>query len=143
MANQVNDFWVQAALQSEFNNTGGTLKMVLLTSAYTYNPATHQFFSSVTVGARVATQSITSPAVVITTTGTVALDADDVVFATVPSGQTVTQAIIYKDTGTEATSRIVLHLDTITNFPITTTPGMSVTVTFSAGNNRIAALVQA
>lgn len=137
MANKTNDFFVQTALQSLW---AGTIKATLLTAAYTYNPATHDFYDDVTVGARVAVATLTNPLVVITATGTVAIDADDVTFVAVPAGSTVTQLVIWKDTGVEATSRILVHADVITNFPFATSGG-DVDIVFSAGVNRIAALV--
>ena len=140
MANSVNDFFVEAALESIWNNVGGTVTCTLLTSAYTYDPAAHDFYDDVTPAARVAAQAMTNPVATITATGTVALDADDVTFVAVPAGSTVTQIVIWDNTGVESTSRILIHADTITNFPFLTSGG-DVTVTFSSGVNRIAALV--
>lgn len=82
------------------------MRVILCDSGYTYNAA-HNFLDDVPAGARLATSgSLTNK----TTTDGVA-DADDVTFPTVPAGDTVTSVLIYRHTGTEATSDLVLFMD--------------------------------
>lgn len=82
------------------------MRVILLDSTYVFDP-TDDFLDDVPAGSRLATSgSLTGK----TTTGGVA-DADDVTFPTVPAGDTVTQVIIYKHTGTESTSDLVLYMD--------------------------------
>lgn len=82
------------------------VRVILCDSGYTYSAA-HDFLSDVPGGARLATSgSLTGK----TTTGGVA-DADDVTFTAVAGGDTVTSVIVYKHTGTEATSDLILYMD--------------------------------
>lgn len=82
------------------------MRVILLDSTYVYDP-TDDFLDDVPGGARLATSgSLTGK----TTTDGVA-DADDVTFPTVAAGDTVTSVIIYKHTGTESTSDLVLYMD--------------------------------
>lgn len=91
----------------------GTFKAVLVDTAdYTYS-ATHDFLNDVPAGARVATATLSN----VTWVGAV-LDADDAVFSTV-SGDQSEALIIYKDTGAEATSNLIVYIDTATGLPIT------------------------
>lgn len=82
------------------------VRVVLCDSGYTYS-ASHDFLDDVPGGARLAVSgSLTGK----TTTDGVA-DADDVTFPTVAAGDTVTSLIIYKHTGTDATSDLILYMD--------------------------------
>lgn len=82
------------------------VRVVLLDSGYTYS-ASDAFLDDVAGGARLATSgALTSK----TTTDGVA-DADDVTFPTVSAGDTVTSIIVYKHTGVEATSDLILFMD--------------------------------
>jgi hypothetical protein len=55
-----------------------------------------------------------------------------VTYTAVPSGSTVTALIIYIDTGTPGTSRLVAFIDTgVTGFPLSTNGG-DVTVSWNA-----------
>lgn len=84
----------------------GDLRLALLDVEYVYDGA-HEFFSSVPVTARVAL----SGSLLGTTTADGVLDADDVTVSNVPAGEDVTQMVLYVNTGADATSRLVLHLD--------------------------------
>ena len=82
------------------------IRVVLCDSGYTYSAA-HDFLSDVPGGARLAVSgSLTGK----TTTDGVA-DADDVTFPTVAAGDTVTSLVVYKHTGTDATSNLILYMD--------------------------------
>ena len=62
-------------------------------------------------------------------------DADDVVVSSV-SGSVFEYVVIYKDTGTPATSPLVALIDTATGLPFTPT-GNNVTVAWDNGTNKI------
>ncbi len=62
-------------------------------------------------------------------------DADDVTIATV-TGDPFESIDIYKDTGTESTSRLICNIDTATGLPATPSGG-DITVRWDAGANRI------
>lgn len=104
----------------------GTVKAVLVDLAdYTYSAA-HDFFDDVPSGARVATATLSSKTV---TNGT--YDVADFSFTTV-TGDQCEALIIYIDTGSEATSRLVAFYDTnVAGFPITPNGG-NINVTVNA-----------
>lgn len=120
MANAVYPKFKEALLQASANSAlTGTLKVALIDAAdYTYS-ASHQFWSDVAGAAVVGTpQTLTSKTYV----GGV-LDADD---ATIPSvtGDQSEALILYLDTGSAATSRLVAYMDTgITGLPVTPNGG--------------------
>lgn len=104
-----------------------TAKVALIdTGNYTYSSA-HDFWDDVSGSAVIGTpQTLTSKSV---TNGV--FDAADVTFTSV-SGNTVEALIIYIDTGTASTSRLVAYIDTgVTGLPLTPNGG-NVTITWNA-----------
>lgn len=104
----------------------GTVKVALVdTGVYTYNAA-DQFLTSLTgvVGTAQtigATKSVTNGV----------FDGADVTFTSV-TGNTVEALVIYIDTGTAGTSRLVAYIDTgVTNLPVTPNGG-NISVTWNA-----------
>lgn len=85
-----------------------TFKAILVdTALHTATPAaTDPVLSDIAAGARVAVSGVLSGK---TSTGGVA-DASDIIFPSV-SGATVEAIILYKDTGIEATSRLIAFID--------------------------------
>jgi len=93
-----------------------TIKVMLTTATYVPNAATQSTKVSVTNevtgtgytagGATLATKTVTD------TTGTITFDADDVTFTQNAAGfSNARYAVIYKDTGTAATSTLVGWVD--------------------------------
>lgn len=62
-------------------------------------------------------------------------DAADVTFSAV-TGDPSESIDMYQDTGVEATSRLILNIDTATGLPVTPNGG-DITVTWDSGANRI------
>ncbi len=95
-----------------------TLKVALVTTSYTPNLTTDQFFNIIPGGAvtaaGVALASKTSAA------GT--LSAANVLFTAV-SGSASAYLVIYKDTGTPSTSQLIGLIDTATGLPVTPNGG--------------------
>ena len=118
---------------SSDSSLAGTLKVALIHGAsYTYSDS-HQFKSDLAgiVGTPVALASKTY-------TGGV-LDADDVVF-TALTGSQVDAVVLYIDTGSAGTSRLVAYLDTgFTGIPFTPSGG-DLTVAWDNGSSKILAL---
>ena len=113
-------------MQATSNSSlGGTVKVALVdTGTYTYS-ASHEFYSSVSgvVGTPATLGSKTY-------TGGV-FDAADVTYTGV-SGSSAEALLIYIDTGSSATSRLVCFLDTgWTNLPVTPNGG-DITLQFNA-----------
>jgi hypothetical protein len=110
------------------NWTGDTIKVVLVDNgAYTVNLTTHQFLSDIPSGARIATSGALSGK---TATNGVC-DAADVTIPTV-SGASIESIVVYKDTGSAATSNLLCYMDTASSgLPLTPTGG-DVTIAWSA-----------
>jgi hypothetical protein len=127
MANAIYPKYKEAILQSAANSnmSSGTVKVALVdTGTYTYSSA-HEFYSSVsgvvgtpqTIGTKTFTNGV--------------FDGADVTFTAV-SGSTVEALVIYIDTGTAGTSRLIGFIDTgVTNLPVTPNGG-DISITWSA-----------
>lgn len=101
-----------------------TIKVALVdTGTYTFSAA-HQYYSSVTgvVGTPVTLASKTI------TNGV--FDAADVTFTAV-TGASVEALVVYKDTGSAATSPLIAFIDTGTNLPVTPNGG-DITIQWNA-----------
>jgi hypothetical protein len=107
-----------------------TLKVQLLDSGYVVDLTAHNTFDQVTPGARVSTaNTLTNP-----TLSEGKLDGDDVVFTAVGGGgspPTLTQYVLYKDTGLESTSTLIAYFDSATGLPLLTNGG-DITIQFDA-----------
>ena len=103
-----------------------TVKVALLQATETYSAA-DTFLSDITAGAVIGTaQTIGN-----TTVANGLFDGDDVTFTAVSGAQVVT-LLIYIDTGTPATSRLVAWLDTsVTGLPVTPNGG-NISITWNA-----------
>lgn len=129
MANAIYPKYKEALISGSSNValSSGTVKAVLVDLAdYTYSAA-HDFFDDVPSGARVGTpQTIGSKSV---TNGL--FDGTDVTFSAVTGDQSEA-IIIYIDTGSEATSRLVAFMDTgVTGLPVTPNGG-DISITWNA-----------
>ena len=81
---------------------------------------THEFLSDVPAAARVATVGLANVTIGIVAEGV--FDADDITFLTA-NGDESEALIIYVNTGSDATARLVLFVDTATGLPITPNGG--------------------
>lgn len=118
MANKVYPLFKQALIQGTTNAAlTGTLKVALVdTGTYTYSDS-HEFLSSLT-GIVGSAQTLTTK-----TYASGVLDAADVTFTTV-TGATVEALVLFLDTGTAETSRLVAYFDTgVTGLPVTPNGG--------------------
>ena len=132
MANALFDKARQRFLEGQFNWNTDTIKAVLVdTGTYTVNLSAHEFLSDISGGARIATSGAFTGK---TTTGGAA-DANDVTFTSV-TGASIDAIVLYKDTGTAATSPLIAFIDTATGLPITPNGG-DIIVTWDNGANKI------
>lgn len=127
MANAIYPLYKQALLDASANVdlNDSTVKVALIdTGTYTYNAA-HEFYSSVS-------GVVGTPQTIANTTVTNGLfDGDDVTFTSV-SGNSAEALLIYIDTGTPATSRLVAWIDTgVTGLPVTPNGG-NIAITWNA-----------
>jgi hypothetical protein len=132
MANALYDFGREGFLGGDIDWDANNIKVTLVdTGTYTPNLATHDFYNDVTVGGRVATSGNLASK---TKTAGVA-DAADITFTAV-SGAVSEALVIWKDTGTEATSNLICLIDTATGLPVTPNGG-DINVVWDSGSNRI------
>ena len=122
----------QGLLDGSIDLDTDTIKAVFVDGAdYIPNLSTHQYLSDIPSAARVATSGALQNKTV--TDGI--FDADDQVFATV-TGDQFEYIVLYKHTGTEGTSRLILLIDTATGLPCTPN-GSDITIQWSNGADKI------
>ena len=110
------------------------IKVLLIDTAdYTYSAA-HEFHSSVAGAALVATSANLSGKSI--TSGV--FDATDITLTAV-TGDVCEALIIYKDTGTSATSPLIAYIDSATGLPVTPGGG-DIDIVWDAGASKIFAL---
>lgn len=132
MATALYDFARQGFLSGDIDWDGHTIKAVLIdASDYTVNLALDDNLDDIPGAARVAT----SPAFTGKTTTAGVADADDILFVSVTGDQSEA-IVIYKDTGTESTSRLIAYIDNATGLPVTPN-GSDITARWSNGANKI------
>ena len=118
----------EAALQGGVNLSSGNIKAVLIDLAdYTYSAA-HEFLSDVPAAARVATSGNLASK----TFNAGTFDSADPIFSAV-TGDVSEALIVFIDTGTASTSRLVAFYDTgVGGLPVTPNGGdINVTVNAS------------
>lgn len=122
----------QALIAGDIDLDADTIKAVFVDGAdYTPNLATHEFLSSIPSAARVATSGALQNKTV--TDGV--FDADDITLTSV-SGDQFEYIVLYKDTGVEGTSRLILLIDTATGLPCTPN-GSDITIQWPSGADKI------
>lgn len=127
MANALYPKWKEAIVQATSGSAlTGTLKAALIDTAdYTYNAA-HDFWDDASAGVVGTPQTIGS---VTFTNGLI--DGADVTFTAV-TGDPCEAIILFLDTGTPSTSRLVAYLDTgVTGLPVTPNGG-DISITWNA-----------
>lgn len=132
MANSLYDKARKAFADGEINLLNDTIKCVLIDAAdYAVDLANHDFLDDVPSGARVGTpQTLGTKS---TTAGV--FDAADVTFSSV-TGDQCEAILIYKDTGTAGTSRLIAYIDSATGLPVTPNGG-DIQIQWDNGPNKI------
>ena len=132
MANALYSKGKQGLIDGSIDMDTDTIKWVLIDTAdYTVDLATHDNLDDVPAAARVATSAALAGKSV--TDGV--FDATDPTLAAV-AGDSVEALVLYKDTGTESTSRLIGYVDTGGGLPFTPN-GSDVTIAHDNGANRI------
>ncbi len=130
MANRLYDLGRESFLKGEISWSGDNIKAVLVDSAsYTPDTAVDQFFDDIS-GVVATSGNLASK----TTTDGIA-DAADVTFSSVTGNQSEF-IVVYQDTGTPSTSRLIALVDTATGLPVTPNGG-DITVQWDTGANKI------
>lgn len=108
-----------------------TIKVALVSSTYTPNTASNQYYSSVSgvIGtpATLSGKSVTDGV----------FDASDITFTSVTSTVAVTQLVLYKDTGTASNSPLIALIDSATSGLPVTPNGGDITISWDNGANKI------
>lgn len=131
MANFLYDYGREGFLDGSIDWDTDDIRVVLCTSGYSAVQATDQFLSAITGGNRVATSGALTGK---TVTSGIA-NASSVTFTAV-SGSAISQIVIYKHTGVDATSRLIAHIDSYTGLPFTPSGG-DIVLTWPTGTNKI------
>lgn len=134
MANALYAKGKEKILSAAINFSSDTIKAALVSSSYTPNLATYEFLSTISANVLNTAQTLASKAI----TGG-AFDAADVTYAAVTAGATAKAVVLYKDTGSSATSPLLAYIDTITGFPVATNGG-DIVVQWDNGTYKIFSL---
>ena len=134
MANKLFPKGAEKILSGSINLVSDTIKVALLSDAYTYS-ASHEFLSDVLASALNTAQTLGTKTVI----GGV-FDAADCVYTAVTAGANARYLAIYKDTGVAGTSSLIFFLDTVTGLPMATNGG-DITVQWDNGSYKIFSLV--
>lgn len=115
----------EALLNGTINLESDTIKVAMVdTGTYTVDLANHDFYNDVsgvvgtpqTLGSKTFTNGV--------------FDAADVTFTAV-TGNSVEALVIYEDTGSSATSSLLVYIDSGTNLPVTPNGG-DITIQWNA-----------
>jgi hypothetical protein len=132
MANQLYDAGREGFLLGQIDWSTNTIRAVLVdTTKYTVSLTGHSWLSDISADARVATST---PFTSKTTAAGVA-NAAAASFTSV-SGSQCSALVIYKDTGTASTSRLIAYITSAVGLPVTPDGG-TVTIQWDTGANKI------
>lgn len=133
MANALYPKAKEAFLNADIDMATDTITIALVdTGNYTYS-SEHQFRDDISDSAVISTATLANK----TTTNGV-FDADDATFTSV-TGANCEALVIFQNTGTQSTSRLIAYIDSATGLPILPNGG-DIIVAFSGGASRIFAL---
>lgn len=132
MSNALYDTGRNAFLKGDVDWINDDIRGILIdTGLYSVDLANHDFLNDIPAGAREG--PITA------LTGQTAVDgvadATDLTFSNV-TGATVEALVIYKHTGSEATSQLIAYIDTATGLPVTPGGG-DIVILWDNGTNKI------
>jgi hypothetical protein len=134
MANAVYPLAKQAFLSKQIDLTSDTIKVALLTSAYTYSAA-HQYVTDLGANIVARTAALTGKTV---TNGI--FNAASPATASAVTGSAVAKLAVFQDTGTDSTARLIQYIDTVTSGLPVTPNGGDINVNLDTGANKIFAL---
>jgi hypothetical protein len=119
MSNALYGLGREAFLGGDLDWDANTIKIYLIDAAdYTKNLTTHDFADDIPGGAKVATSGALASKT--KTLGTA--DAADVTLSAV-TGDPSEEIVVWQDSGSQATSRLIANIDTGTGLPVTPNGG--------------------
>lgn len=129
MADFCYDKFFQHLMNGDIDLDSATIYASLLTAAYTANQSTHEDYAD--LAGVIASQTLSGKSI----TGGV-FNADDVTFSAVAAGSTITQVVIWADSGSPATSYLIRKIDSYTGLPFATN-GLDVNLAWPNDGNKI------
>jgi len=118
-------------LTGDIDWVNDTVKAILIDVAdYTVDIDVDEFVDDIGASAKVSEATLSGKSAALGVA-----DASDTVFTSV-SGDECEALVLYKDTGTPATSPLIAYIDTATGLPVTPNGG-DITVTWDDGANKI------
>lgn len=134
MANEFYAKGKEKVLTAAINWLTDDIRVALVRNTYPQNLATDEFYTSI------ATYVVNTPASLAGKSITNGIyDANNVNFVSVAPGDTLEGVVLYKWTGSAATSPLLIYVDTITGFPLVTN-GSDVLVQWDDGAFKIFSL---
>lgn len=127
IANSYYTLGINAFALAAINFSSDTIKAALISTSYTPNLTTDQYFNIVPGGAVIAAGVALSSK----STAGGACSAANVLWTSV-SGSAASYVLIYKDTGTPSTSPLICLIDTASGLPVTPNGG-DITCAWSGG----------
>jgi hypothetical protein len=132
MANKFYPLGLQHFAQGDIAFLTDTIKVALVAQPYTFS-ATDQFVSNLTAGSPAISQIVARSGAVTGKSAAAGVLSGNVPNLTAVSGAPVYYVVLYKDTGSDATSPLIVYYDTGTNLPLTPNGG-DISATFSSPN---------
>jgi hypothetical protein len=123
MANQRYQLANQKLGEAVFNWVSDDMQAILLTAAYVPNFGTDEFLSDITSGIVSSAVSLTTK-----TNNRGALGAANTSFSGVPAPDLVSQLVLFKNTGSAATSPLFGYVNVASGLILTATGGLIVAV---------------
>lgn len=118
MANALYAKGKEKILTAAINFSTDTIKVALIKNDYAQSLTTDEFYTSISASVIGTPQTLSGKSI---TAGV--FDAADITYGAVTAGATSEGVVIYKDTGSAATSPLIAYIDTITGFPLATNGG--------------------
>ena len=124
MPNQLYPLAKEAFIAGDLALDTDNIKSILTREVYV---AGDQFLSDLAIGAVATSGNLTGKSI---TLGS--FDTADIVHASVGAGAAIEYIVLYQDSGTPGSSRLIAHIDTATGLPVTP-DGTNITVEVNAG----------
>ncbi len=127
MANALYAKAKEALLEGLLDLTDNNIKVALVKSTYSVNLNTHEFLSDISGAAIAAYSNVLTGK----STSLGIFDAENITIEDYGNSG-FSYSVIYRDTGTASTSRLIAYIDTATGLPVTaTTDIISITINWS------------
>lgn len=131
MANALYGTGRDAFLNGDIDFAADTIKMALVSDAYTPSINVHNFWDDVSSNVVGTPQTLSGKSSALGVA-----NCSDVTFSAVAGGSTVAYLVLYKDSGVAGTSPLIALYDTVTGFPLETS-GSDIVIQIDTGSNKL------